>query len=150
MLAVKLYWPRLPVRKFKTDINLILKKPGKNLKPDVYVMTKIHVIERLEEHYSYQDIAVIVSLSLCMGGNDYLPMFYGKSHSDWMEAILCNEEVYTDLFGILREPVTLAISDIKLNEDIYLSIIKQLYCPRGVDEKKLSIEENWVLDIQER
>ena len=138
MLAVALYWPRFPNQTFKNDVYLILKKPGKHTKPDIYVVTKI--VERLEQLYRCKDISVIVSISLCIGGNDFLPKFYGISHTDWMEAIL-NEPVTSNLYRILRHSVTNKIIDIELNEDVYLSIVKKLYCPRGLNVDSLSIED---------
>ena len=95
LLATTLYWPRLPNRNFKNDIFLILKKPGRTLKPDVYTVTKIE--ERLEELYRLSDISVIIAMSLCFGGNDYLP------HIDWSAAILQNESFITNLFEIEKK-----------------------------------------------
>ena len=146
LLAVSNFWPRLPNRKFKNQVYLLLKKPGKDIKPDIFCVTKI--VERLEEQYRNQDIAVIVALALSLGGNDFIPKFYGISHQQWLALLMNNEDYCNNLFTINRNVQTNIIERIFLNEDIYIRMIKKLYCPKTLDETKLTFEEVRQLSIK--
>ena len=130
-----MYWPRLPNQKFKHDVYPILQKPGRNYKPDVYVVTKI--VEQIEEIYKYPDIAVTRALSLCFGGNDCLLKFYGMSHT----AILQDETVTTSLYAIQRNDATKTMTSIGVNQEVYLDMVKKLFAPSGTNPDKLTIKE---------
>ena len=139
LLAIASHWPRLPNRKFKNDVFLILRKPRKDLKPDVYVVTKI--VERLEELYVFSDISVVLPLSLCIGGNDYLPKIFSISHTDWVAAILRDDTIATNLYNIQRHGLMKGITKIKVNQDVYLKLVKKLYTPSGTKIEERSIED---------
>ena len=139
ILAVSEYWPRLPNKKFKNDVFLLLKKPKKDMKPDLYCITKI--VETLEIENTNSDIGVITAFVLCIGGNDYIPKFYGISHLQWMKAIIENKTCCDNLFLIARQEHTHAIESISVNEDVYISILKDLYCPKRLRGRNLTYEE---------
>ena len=139
ILAVAEYWPRLPNKTFKNDVFLLLKKPKKDMKPDLYCITKI--VETLEIENTNPDIGVIVAFILCIGGNDYIPKFHGISHLQWMKAIVENKTYCDNLFLIMRHEHTHAIESISVNEEVYVRILKDLYCPKKLQSGNLTYEE---------
>ena len=139
ILAVSEFCPRLPNKKFKHDVFLFLKKPKKDMMPDLYCVTKI--VESLEAQNINPNIGVIVSLVLCLGGNDYIPKFYEITHLQWMMTITEDKTYCDGLFKVERNRQTCVIERVELNEEIYLSILKKIYCPRHLCHEKLGYEE---------
>ena len=139
LLAVSEFWPRLPNNTFKHDVFLFLKKPKKDMMPDLYCITKI--VEHLERQNTNRNIGIIVSLALCLGGNDYIPKFYEVTHLQWMMAIMEDQYYTNQIFIIDRNIQTNAVERVTLNEDLYIRVLMKLYCPKHLNHEKLSYEE---------
>ena len=139
MLATSIYWPRLPNRKFKNHVYLLLKKPQSDIKPDLFCVTKI--VEKLEENHPNKEIGIITSLSLCLGGNDFLPKFYNTSHMQWVSTIFSSSSFLDGIFKISHDQNSKKVVSVDLDRDIYIDVVKKLFCPKGLDYTKLSFEE---------
>ena len=102
----------------------------------------------MKEEYRNRDTAVIVALALSLGGNDFIPTFYGISYQQWLALLMGNDDYCNNLFTIKRNVQTNIIESIFLNEDIYISMKKKLNCPKTLDEAKLTFEEVRLLSIK--
>ena len=70
-------WPRDPAsHSFLNRVLVLLQKPYQ--KWDVYNITGI--LEFVEKRCNDVNIGVKLAMGLCMGGNDFLPKYYGISH----------------------------------------------------------------------
>lgn len=95
-------------------------------KLDVINITAI--LEQLETTYNNKDIGKTTALALCLGDNDYIPKFYGISQSSVFKYILSDESLRS---ALLTERNT-------INCDIFLDVIKVLYCPKHKDHRSLT------------
>ena len=107
--------------------------------PDLYCITKM--VERLEAQSTNRNIGIIVSLALCIGGNDYIPKFYEVTHLQWMMIIMEDQYYTNQIFKIDRNSQTNAVERVTLNEDLYIRLLMKIYCPKHLDHEKLSCEE---------
>ncbi|VDI71124.1 Hypothetical predicted protein [Mytilus galloprovincialis] len=118
LLSLSLFWPRDESGSFKNKVYVPLQKQ----KSELYDITGI--IELLESRFSWKSICTI-AISLCLGGNDFIPKYQGALQN---LVHLSNEPALEKPTGIL-------------SEDLYLEIVKRLYCPQNINSELLSLDE---------
>ena len=84
LFALSYQWPRDINGKFKNPVYVILQKT--NAKNDVYNITS--VIELLERVFDEKYVTMKIALCLCLGGNDFVPKGYDKSHDTILKMFL--------------------------------------------------------------
>ena len=138
MFAVSKKWKRGEERKFLRQVYVSLQKPGKT--SETYCITQI--LEYLENAFSDPQIGMKLSAILSIGGNDFLPKFYGVSHYKVMTAFLADNRFRTRLFQISENRASMTI-----DTTIYKEFVKCLYCPKSLDPSKLSFEDVRYLSV---
>ena len=73
-----------------------------------------------------EDIVKKISILLCMGGNDFIPKFYGISHHKMLDVFLKNEYFLSHL--IFRNGTGIH----QIDTQVYKDFMKTLYCPKNV------------------
>ncbi|CAG2249135.1 unnamed protein product [Mytilus edulis] len=106
-------------------------------KSELYDITGI--IELLESRFSRKSICTI-AISLCLGGNDFIPKYQGISHEKWLSVIIDTPGALQNLVHLSNEPALEKPTGI-LSEDLYLEIVKRLYCPQNINSELLSLDE---------
>lgn len=139
MFALSLYWERDGDRNFKWPVYVWLQKQ----KPELYDITGI--ILAIEKYLNTDNVAAIVSLILCMGGNDFLPNFHSFSHDKLLSVAIRDNVILRNLFNFHKSEDTLSCN---INLDTYLELIKRLYCPPNLDYTVLSAEHIRQLSIK--
>ena len=81
MFCLAFHWPRNADGRFKHQVYVQLQKQ----KSELYNMTRI--LEMLEKRFG-RDCLPNIAVSLCIGGNDFLPKFHGFSHEKWLLQII--------------------------------------------------------------
>ncbi|KAL3880313.1 hypothetical protein ACJMK2_032561 [Sinanodonta woodiana] len=145
ILAISLYLPRKDDGIFKNNVYVVIKKPGSAGKLDIYNITGI--VRALEMRYNEDKIAVVLSFSLSLGGNDFIPKFYEISHEKWLKGIFENETFRRNLFKIRSRPDSGHLS-VTIDPGVYISLLKNFYCPNKHDAERLSLEEVRQLSIK--
>ncbi|KAL3856571.1 hypothetical protein ACJMK2_011306 [Sinanodonta woodiana] len=145
ILAISLYLPRKDDGNFKNNVYVVIKKPGSAGKLDIYNTTGI--VRALEMRYNEDEIAVVLSFSLSLGGNDFIPKFYGISHEKWLKSIFENETFRRNLFKIRSRPDSGHLS-VTIDPGVYISLLKNFYCPNKHDAERFSLEEVRQLSIK--
>lgn len=125
LFAIERSWPKNEAGRYNHTVYVILQKPGKHV--DIYNITSM--LELLHMVYNDQQIGQKVALTLCMGGNDFLPKFYQISHDKMLKLVMSNEYFLNNLFNFNDQNVT-------LNQDIYVGLVKSLYCPKALAKKQ--------------
>lgn len=126
-------WPRNNERKFIYPVYVILKK---HEKMDLYDITGM--LEVLEERTGDSDIGLKIAVSLCIGGNDFVPKIYGQSHHAILNKVLESEHFREMIFSITVVDDALRM---ELNKDVFAETIKCLYCPKNKDANSLTFED---------
>ena len=62
-----------------------------------------HIIEAIESAFPDPLICQKIALLLCTGGNDFVPGFFGKSHSQWVKVFLKYQSIRDEFFEINEE-----------------------------------------------
>ncbi|KAL3880306.1 hypothetical protein ACJMK2_032554 [Sinanodonta woodiana] len=124
ILAISLYLLRKDDGNFKNNVYVVIKKPGSTDKLDYL------------QHHMNHKIAVVLSFSLSLGVNDFIPKLYGISHEKWLKRIFENETFRRNLFKILKTRFWTS------------HLLKNLYCPSKHDAERLSLEEVRQLSIK--
>ena len=123
LFAISHLWPRNEGGFFKNPVHVILKKP--NHLYDIYNITTI--LELLEHKTSDKYIGIKVAVGLNLGGNDFLPKFYGVSHATKLYIFLKHEQIYNNLIHIITEKDK--ILSINFSSNAYKDFMKHVYCP---------------------
>ena len=134
MFMVSHMWPRESDGTFCHPVFVVLQKPNKC--KDVYNITEI--VRRIENVHGKHS-AMNVALVLSMGGNDFLPKFFNITHGKLLTTVI-NENVLGGLFELCFEESGKCLSGF-LRKEVYLRVIKRLYCPAIYDSEKLTFDE---------
>ena len=135
MFVVSLHWHRNDDGSFKNPVYVLLQKPN----PDLYNITAI--AEHVEKQFGFKYAAAHLAIALCMGGNDFIPKFFGISHDKWISELLLTENGLNELLKIEMDPNTNDPNGSKLNRGLYLEIIKKLYCPKVLQSDVFTMDE---------
>ena len=120
MFVVARLWPRKEDNMFSNAVYVLLQKPSGT---DVYCITSI--VEQLEHVYGDKNIASKIPIVLCLGGNDFVPKFYGINHLKILDLFLKDSDFCDRLFKINDGTLT-------VNKEVYIQFIKFLYCRKGM------------------
>ncbi|XP_070182538.1 uncharacterized protein, partial [Littorina saxatilis] len=134
LFALGRFWQRSEDRSFKVPVHLVLQKAKGRM--DVYNVCKI---ARALEHRFGDDAAMRVAVALTLGGNDFLPKFEGISHKTVVDSIIRNG--FLQDFVKFRSDGGGELTSGKLDRDIYLRLIKHLYCPAVYNPENLTATE---------
>ena len=121
-------WPRRKDGTFQNTVFLMLEKPHN--KQDIYNITAL--VTLLESRFGEQASLKIASL-LTFGGNDYIPKFSGFGHKKVLDAILEHD--------LIDSMFTCKDGKFEVNKDIYIRLVKYLYCPKVFNADLLSLEQ---------
>ena len=129
MFVVSRLWPRYSNGSFKNPIFVILQKPRSRI--DIYNVTKM--LEVLERSYADKEIGSKLAVSLCMGGNDFMPKCHQISH-DTILKLLLTQPYRQNLFFFQSGKIT-------VNQACFVEFYKTLYCPKRCQPSGLTFEE---------
>ncbi len=130
LFVLSLRWPRNTDGSFIFPVYVLLQKPNK--KQDLYNITGM--VEILEKSFQEKYIAVKIAVGLCMGGNDFVPKFYGKSHDKILSLLLMNDTFKQGLISV--DPPTVG-----LNTPVYVEFVKALYCAPKMDAQSVPFDQ---------
>lgn len=134
LFTVSNLWPRYPEGNFVHPVHVVLQK-AKSV-TDVYNI--IAITRRLEASLG-EHAGVRVAAILSMGGNDFLRKFHSFTHSKVFTTTL-SEGIFNSLISITGdESGRCAVASV--DEEVYLTLVKSLYCPSQFDSTKLTFEE---------
>lgn len=139
LFAVSKYWPRNENDMFLNTVYVILQKPGS--KYDIYNVTLM--LELFEKAFLDKRIGTKLAIALCIGGNDFVPKFQQISHKTVVQMFLKPKYRLSMLNYGPNE-------SIKLNEDCFVSFIKELYCPGKLNADSLSFETVRAITIEKK
>lgn len=142
MFCLSLHWPRNVDGSFKNKVYVLLQKQ----KSELYDITAI--IEILERQFGRACLPNL-SLALCIGGNDFLPKFYGLSHEKWLLEIIHTPGALNNIVQLVHDKKTGKPVVGTVNEDIFLQVVKQLYCPSNVNADAVEIESVRQMSIKQ-
>lgn len=129
LFLVSRLWPRNESGAFRSRVYVILQKPGK--KVDVYNITSI--LETLEEVYKDNKVGMKLAISLCMGGNDFIPKYHQVTHDKVVKEIFARNH-------FLENIISFQDSKMNINADVYIDLIKSLYCPKSLANRSDPLE----------
>ena len=122
MFMVERSWPRLANGQFKNNVFVVWQKPNKLF--DVYCITGL--LKELEETFQTENIGLVTSVSLCIGGNDFITGFRSKSHYKVLTTVLQHQELRRNLLNVT--PAT-----VSLNREMFILLVKCLYASKSLD-----------------
>lgn len=139
MVALSLYWERDETGNFKWPVYVWLQKQ----KSEIYDITGI--ILSVEKYFDINNVATVIALVLCMGGNDFPPNFHNISHDKLLSVVVSDKAILKELFKLQKAEGKCICT---INENIYVDVIKRLYCPVNLQHSALTPDEVQQLSIQ--
>ena len=116
MFALSRLWVKTDISD-RPQVYVILQKPNK--RKDIYNITNI--LNLLQVQYNDVNIGAKVAIILCMGGNDFMPGFYGKSHHVILQKFVEYEALNQNL-------LIFDGNKIQLDVPTFIAFVKILYC----------------------
>ena len=116
-------WPRNEEGTFSSEVYVILQKPSKLY--DTYCITGI--LNEMETVFQSKQIGMVIAVSLCIGGNDFLTGFRNKSHSKVLLTILEHKNLWQNLLDLSTT------ESIKLSQETFILLVKHLYSSRSTN-----------------
>ena len=107
--------------------------------PELFDITDI--IERTETYFGFRNAAVNLAIIFCMGGNDFIPKFHGISHEKWLTVVIEKPTLFRNVVQYKECPDSGKILGGNINQDIYLDIVKKLFCPKNIDPNLMTFED---------
>ena len=98
------------------------------------------IILQLENFFEQKHVGAIIAISFCIGGNDFLPNFHGISHESILTAVTTDKNILSGLIRFTYKPSG-EVLKCTIDEEMYLKLMKKLYCPNNLNEELLSLEE---------
>lgn len=141
MFTLSYMWPRSVDGKYLHPVYNVLQKPGSVM--DVYNITEI--LQILEQAWNDPYIGIKMSIFLSLGGNDFLPKFYGLSHSTILQTIMKNQNLRENLVKVQHNNNKI---EVEFDSNLYVELMKILYCPKAYNYSELSFEEVRQLTIK--
>ena len=129
MFVIGQFWERRQDNTFRFPVYIVLQKPYSKL--DVYNITGI--LEVLEKVYQDRKIGIKVAVALCMEGNDFVPKCFQISHGTILKLAL-QTEYRAHLLNFEN-------SSLKMNMDVYVDLMKILYCPKRFGPSTMSFSD---------
>ena len=110
-------------------VYVMLQKPGGSV--DMYNITKF--IRVLQTKFNDPLIGAKVAITLCIGGNDFIPKFYGMSHDKYLTTMLTDN--FRDRLFILKN------DRLRLSESVFVDYVQALFCPKALKSSQRTFEE---------
>ena len=136
LYAISKYWTRDTTNNFKNPVFVVLEKPRGGY--DIFNITGL--ITLFERRFLDLNIGVKVALGLCLGGNDYVPKLYTKSHDVVLTHIISSPVLKNNLF-------VFGDNRIALNQIQFAELFRGIYCPKREQTNNLSYEDVRALTI---
>ena len=136
LYAVSKYWTRDAYNNFRNPVFVVLEKPRGGY--DIYNITGM--IKLFESRFLDMNIGVKVALGLCLGGNDYVPKLYKKSHEVVLTHIISSPVLRNNLFVFGEDKIV-------LNQAQFAELFRGIYCPKREQKNNLSYQEVRALTI---
>ena len=130
LYVVSRYWERKDDGKFKNQLYVILQKKGP--KYDVYNIT--NMIELFESFFKDRYIGIKIAISLCMGGNDFVPKCDQFSHATVLKMVM-QTPIYRDHLFKFEDGC------VKMNKDRFTDLYRRIYCPIKLKNTSISYDE---------
>ena len=134
--VVSRLWAKDENNEYKVPVYVVLQKQGGNV--DVYNITSLLTL--FEKHYRDLAIGSKLAYTLCIGGNDFVPKLYTKSHDTVCKSVLENSYFRNSLYLINDGRFT-------LNCDIFIELIKYMYTHKRKQGKATPFEEVRAISI---
>ena len=141
MFYVSLHWPRNEDGSFKIQVFVWLNKK----KPELYNITGIVML--IETYTRKQHSAATIAVALCMGGNDFLPSYHGMTHETLVSTVLNNRRMLENFLKFTYTSSDKAVA-CTVSEDVYLMLLKTLYCPSNLNCDIFTMKEVRQLSIK--
>ena len=139
LYVISRLWNRDSTGQFLNPVYVVLQKPGGKL--DIYNITgMLSVIER---NYGGTSTGTLLSLGLCIGGNDFIPKLHLISHEKILRLLLSTPYLRLNLYRTDNGKIT-------LNQDCLVELYKMLYCPKKYVKKITAYNDIRALTIGKR
>ena len=135
-------WVRNADGSFRNPVYIVLNK--RNGIMDIYNITGI--LETFETSYHDKEIGIKLAIGLSLGGNDYLPRFHNKTHTEQLLTLFDNTCFLQRLFTCVWTGQCL--TKVTVDKEVYRAFIKALYCPKSVKWHEMEFEEVRQISIQ--
>ena len=134
--VVSRLWAKNEANKYKFPVYVILQKQAG--KVDVYNITSL--LSLFEEHYKDPAIGSKLAYTICIGGNDFVPKLYSKSHDTVCKTVLENSHFRNSLYTVDEERIS-------LNKDVFIDLVKYIYTPKRKQGLHIPFEEVRAISI---
>ena len=139
LFAVSHMWPRQTNGDFHHQVYVLLLKPSS---ADLYNITGM--IQLFKKAYADLNAGIKISIYLCLGGNDFLPKYYNISHEDIIQKILSTDKLMENLLQFDFD----GDHPVQVNQELYLNLIKALYCPKYLQPEAFTYAEVRQISVQ--
>ena len=129
MFVVSKHWPRNSNRTFKNPVFVILQKPRSVM--DIYNVTKM--LEVVERSFADPDIGMKLAVSVCMGGNDFIPSCLEKSHDTILKLFV--KEQYRQNVFLFQD------GKMRISQPCFIDFYKTLYCPKKYNPSDYTFDD---------
>ena len=139
LVAVSRHWPRKDDGSFIWPLYIVLQKS--NGRMDIFQITLI--IQLLEAKWKDNLIALKTAIGLCMGGNDFLPRYFGYNHEKLIKLML-SPNILENIFNVDQTSSLtsdMPIHIIQICNEKFLELMKTLYCPSSLQSRNLTFDE---------
>ena len=139
LYAISKYWTRDASNDFNIPVFVVLEKPRGGY--DIFNITGL--INLLERSFLDSNIGVKVALGLCVGGNDYVPKLYTKSHDEVLTQIVSCPVLKDHLFVFGEDRIV-------LDQLLFAELFRRIYCPKREQKNNLSYQDVRALTIAKK
>lgn len=92
----------------------------------------------LEKRFG-RDCLPNIAVSLCIGGNDFLPKFHGFSHEKWLLQIIQTPGALHSIVNYIFDKETGKPAKGFISNEVYFDIVKKMYCPLNVNADDVNV-----------
>jgi hypothetical protein len=102
------------------------------------------MIQLFEKAYSDRNVGIKITLYLCLGGNDFLPKYHNITHKEIIQKIMTMDALKENLIRIDFD----GDQPVQVNQEVYLELIKALYCPKDLLPEAFTCDEVRQMSVQ--
>ena len=128
--VVSRLWAKDGANGYKFPVYVVLQKQAG--KVDVYNIKAL--LSLFEEHFKDPSIGSKLAFTLCIGGNDFVPKLYSKSHGTVCKTVLENTYFRNSLYSVDN-------GRFSLNKDVYIELVKYVFTPKRKQGSYIPYEE---------
>lgn len=134
--VVSRLWAKDETNGYRFPVYVVLQKQAG--KVDVYNITAL--LSLFEEHYKDPAIGSKLAYTLCIGGNDFVPKLYSKSHDNVCKTVLESTYFRNSLYRVNN-------GRLALNIDVYIELVKFMFTPKRKQGSYIPYEEERAITI---